>query len=339
MLVLMNSDHTEEQLQGVIDRINTLGYKSHVIPGAQSTAVGITGNSGPLDAASFENLPGVGKAVSISKPYKLAGRDFKHDDTIISVEGAATKIGPSTFAVMAGPCAVESEEQTVRIAKIVKEAGAHFLRGGAFKPRTSPYAFQGLGEEGLKILATARKESGLPVITEALDNASLELVAKYADVIQIGARNMQNFSLLKEAGKMKKPVMLKRGLSATIDEWLQSAEYLISEGNNQVFLCERGIRTFENRTRNTLDLNAVPVVQKLSHLPILVDPSHGTGVRDAVGPMAKAAAAVGANGVMLEVHDKPEEALCDGPQALSPTMFSDIVKDIRAIVEVLQSKT
>ena len=335
MLVLMNADHTPENLEGVVERIRSLGFKAHVIPGAQSTAVGITGNPGPLDPASFENLPGVGKAVSISKPYKLAGRDFKHEDTVIAVSGAAIKIGPGSFAVMAGPCAVENEEQTVRIAKIVKNAGAHFLRGGAFKPRTSPYAFQGLGEEGLKILSVARKETGLPVITEALDNRSLELVSEYADVIQIGARNMQNFSLLKEVGKLKKPVMLKRGLSATIDEWLQSAEYIISGGNEQVFLCERGIRTFENTTRNTLDLNAVPVIKKLSHLPILVDPSHGTGVRDAVGPMAKAAAAVGAGGVMLEVHDRPAEALCDGPQALSPEMFSDIVKDLRALGGVL----
>lgn len=338
MLVLMNSDHSDADLKGVISRIESLGFKAHVIPGAQSTAVGITGNSGPLDRGQFESLSGVHKAVSISKPYKLAGRDFQQEDTVITVAGTDTRIGADTFVVMAGPCAVESEEQTIRIAKAVKKGGAHFLRGGAFKPRTSPYSFQGLGEDGLKILKTARDETGLPVITEALDRASLELVADYADIIQIGARNMQNFSLLRDVGQLQKPVMLKRGLSATIDEWLQSAEYIISEGNKNVLLCERGIRTFENKTRNTLDLNAVPVVRRLSHLPILVDPSHGTGVRHAVCPMARAAAAVGASGVMVEVHDKPSEALCDGPQALSPEDFAGLVDDIRKIAEVVGSR-
>lgn len=335
MLVLMNADHSKQDLDAVVSRIESLGYKAHVIPGAQSTAVGVTGNAGPLNPRDFETLSGVGKAVSISKPYKLAGRDFKEGETIIEIEGTDTKIGADTFVVIAGPCAVESEEQTVRIAHAVKKAGAHFLRGGAFKPRTNPYSFQGLGEDGLKILATARTETGLPIITEALDTHSLELVAEYADIIQLGARNMQNFSLLKEIGKLKKPVMLKRGLSATLDEWLQSAEYIISEGNERVFLCERGIRTFSNHTRNTLDLNAIPVMQRLSHLPILVDPSHGTGVRDAVAPLSKAAAAVGAGGIMVEVHDTPEEALCDGPQALSPAHFEKLMKELRSIGEVL----
>ncbi|MFH2202662.1 MAG: 3-deoxy-7-phosphoheptulonate synthase [Elusimicrobiota bacterium] len=338
MLILLNADHTGTELTGIVRHIESKGFKAHVIPGAQSTAVGVTGNSGPLNPVEFENLPGVHKAVSISKPYKLAGRDFKHDDTVITIPGTKTRIGAGTFVIIAGPCAVESEEQTVRIARAVRDAGAHILRGGAFKPRTNPYSFQGLGEDGLKILATARAETGLPVITEALDGASLELAAKYADIIQIGARNMQNFSLLRRFGQLDKPVMLKRGPSATLDEWLQSAEYIISEGNANVILCERGIRTFLDHTRNTLDLNVVPIVRRLSHLPILVDPSHGTGVRDAVAPMARAAAAVGAGGIMVEVHDRPKEALCDGPQALSPEAFRTLVEELRAIGEALGFK-
>ena len=336
MLILMDGDHNKEQLATVVAKIKELGFKSHVLPGANSTAVGITGNSRPLDPRIFEQIQGVKQAILVTKPYKLAGRDFSSGDTVIAIAGSDIKIGGDAFTVMAGPCAVESEEQTVRIAKLVKQRGAHLLRGGAFKPRTSPYAFQGLGEEGLKILATAREETGLPIITEALDPKSLELVHKYADVIQIGARNMQNFALLKEAGKLDKPVMLKRGLSATIDEWLMSAEYIMSEGNKEVMLCERGIRTFSSHTRNTLDLNAVPVVQKLSHLPVIVDPSHGTGLRDKVAPLARAAAAVGANGVMIEVHDRPEEALCDGPQAMSPDSFEDLIDKLRRMGEVLE---
>jgi 3-deoxy-7-phosphoheptulonate synthase len=337
MLILMDHDHVEEQLTGVVKKIESLGFTAHVIPGADNTAIGITGNRGGLDARVFEVLPGVKQAIAVTKPYKLAGRDFKDGDTLITLETGHV-IGPGHFTVMAGPCAVESEEQTVRIAKKVKELGAHVLRGGAFKPRTSPYAFQGLGEEGLKHLATARKETGLPIITEALDPHSLELVAKYADIIQIGARNMQNFSLLREAGRCRKPVMLKRGLSATVDEWLQSAEYVLSEGNGDLMLCERGIRTFSSHTRNTLDLNAVPVVHKLSHLPVLVDPSHGTGLRDKVRPLARAAAAVGARGVMIEVHDRPAEALCDGPQAMPPEDFGALVKELGRLGEVLDYK-
>ncbi len=338
MLILMDADHNKEQLARVVAKIEELGFKPHVLPGANSTAVGITGNSRPLDPRIFEQIAGVKQAIVVTKPYKLAGRDFSSGDTRIAIGGSDVKIGGDFFVIMAGPCAVESEEQTVRIAKLVKERGAHLLRGGAFKPRTSPYAFQGLGEDGLKILATAREETGLPIITEALDPVSLNLVYKYADVIQIGARNMQNFALLKEAGKLDKPVMLKRGLSATIDEWLMSAEYIMSEGNKAVILCERGIRTFSSHTRNTLDLNAVPVVQKLSHLPVIVDPSHGTGLRDKVAPLARAAAAVGANGVMIEVHDRPEEALCDGPQAMSPDKFEHLVGQLRRMGEVLEYK-
>ena len=334
MLILMDADHKDKDLQGVVARIESLGFKAHVIPGANSTAVGVTGNPGPLDPRIFEVLPGVKQAIPVTKSYKLAGRDFKHGDTAVEI-APGLSIGAGRFVVMAGPCAVESREQTLRIARAVKAGGAHVMRGGAFKPRTSPYAFQGLGEEGLKILAEARDETGLPVVSEALDPTSLELVYKYADIVQIGARNMQNFALLKEAGRLDKPVLLKRGLSATIDEWLQSAEYLLAEGNPRVILCERGIRTFSSHTRNTLDLNAVPVAQKLSHLPVLVDPSHGTGLRDKVAPLARASAAVGAHGVIIEVHDRPKEALCDGPQALPPEDFAELVVVLKKLGGVL----
>ncbi|TBR26228.1 3-deoxy-7-phosphoheptulonate synthase [bacterium] len=334
MLILMDGEHTKANLAEVVARVEQLGFKAHVIPGANSTAVGVTGNPGPLDPRVFEVLPGVKQAIPVTKSYKLAGRDFQHGDSAVEIV-PGLKVGAGRFVVMAGPCAVESREQTLRIARQVKAGGAHVLRGGAFKPRTSPYAFQGMGEEGLKILAEARAETGLPVVSEALDPESLALVYKYADVIQIGARNMQNFALLKEAGKLDKPVLLKRGLSATVDEWLQSAEYLLSEGNKRVILCERGIRTFSSHTRNTLDLNAVPVAQKLSHLPVLVDPSHGTGLRDKVAPLAKASAAVGAHGVIIEVHDRPAEALCDGPQAMPPAEFAALVEVLKKLGGVL----
>jgi len=334
MLILMDGGCSKTDLSGVVARVEQLGFKAHVIPGANSTAVGVTGNPGPLDPRVFESLPGVKQAIPVTKSYKLAGRDFQHGDTAVEI-APGLKVGGSLFVVMAGPCAVESREQTLRIARQVKAGGAHVLRGGAFKPRTSPYAFQGMGEDGLKILAEARAETGLPVVSEALDPESLQLVYKYADIIQIGARNMQNFALLKEAGKLDKPVLLKRGLSATVDEWLQSAEYLLSEGNHRVMLCERGIRTFSSHTRNTLDLNAVPVAQKLSHLPVLVDPSHGTGVRDKVAPLAKASAAVGAHGLIIEVHDRPAEALCDGPQAMPPEEFAALVVTLKKLGGVL----
>ncbi len=329
MLILMSSDHTKKQLEGVLARVRSLRLKPHVIPGKNSVAVGITGNAGALDKALFEGLPGVREAVRVTRPYKLAGRDFKHEDTIVRCGGS--EIGGRNLVVIAGPCAVESEEQLLRIARAVKRAGAHMLRGGAFKPRTSPYAFQGLGREGLRMLATARRETGLAIVTEVLDQRSLDDVAEYADVLQVGARNMQNFALLKDLGKLKKPVMLKRGLSATLDEWLMSAEYLLSEGNDQVFLCERGIRAFSDHARNTLDLNVVPAVRELSHLPIIVDPSHATGVRARVAPMARAAAAAGAHGLMIEVHDRPDQALCDGPQALHPDDFARLMRDLAAI--------
>lgn len=339
MLIVMEGDFRPENLDGVLSAVKGAGYKAHVIPGAANTAVGITGNAGPVDPGLFEILPGVKQAIPVTKPYKLAGRDFRHADTVFTVprpeRGRAVEVGGETFAVMAGPCAVESEAQTLRIARAVAAAGAHFLRGGAFKPRTSPYAFQGLGEEGLKILAAARAETGLAVVTEVLDQRSVGLVAEYADVLQVGARNMQNFALLKEVGQARRPVLLKRGLSATIDEWLMSAEYILAEGNPDVILCERGIRTFSNHTRNTLDLNAVPVVRKLSHLPVFVDPSHGTGLRDKVVPLARAAAAVGAHGLMVEVHDRPDEALCDGPQAIAPSTFAGLMRDLAGMGPVL----
>ncbi len=333
MLIVMDAMHTDEQLQTVVKKIKGMGYKANVIPGAQNVAVGITGNPGALDPGAFEILPGVKQALRVTKPYKLSGRDFKHENTVFRLGKAS--MGGSQFVVIAGPCAVESEEQTLRIARLVARAGAHWLRGGAYKPRTSPYSFQGLGEEGLKILAAAREETGLPVVTEVLDQRSLEKVVEYVDALQIGTRNMQNFALLRDVGKAKKPVMLKRGFSATIDEWLQAAEYLLSEGTNDVFLCERGIRTFSSHTRNTLDLSAVPVVKQLSHLPIIVDPSHGVGARDKVLPLARAAAAVGAHGIMLDVHDRPEEALCDGPQALLPDQLTLLMRDLRAMGKAL----
>jgi 3-deoxy-7-phosphoheptulonate synthase len=334
MLILMASDHTKKQLADVLARVKKLKLKPHVIPGRQSVAIGITGNRGALDPHLFDTLPGVKDAVRVTKPYKLAGRDFKHGDTVIPVGKA--RIGGPGLVVIAGPCAVESESQLLRIAHAVKKAGAHMLRGGAFKPRTSPYAFQGLGKKGLKMLAKARKETGLPVVTEVLDQRSLGDVAEYADVLQVGARNMQNFALLKDLGKLRKPVMLKRGLSATLDEWLMSAEYLLSEGNAQLFLCERGIRAFSDHARNTLDLNVVPAVKELSHLPIIVDPSHATGVRSRVAPMARAAVAAGAHGLMIEVHDRPEQALCDGPQAMAPDAFATLMRELSAIAAVVE---
>lgn len=335
MLIVMDADHTEKQLEAVMEQIKKMGYQAHVLPGVNSTAIGVTGNPRPLDPAVFEVMPGVKEAIRVTKPYKLASRDFKHGNTLVHLKTGNVTIGGDDFVLIAGPCAVESLDQTLRIAREVKKAGAHILRGGAFKPRTSPYAFQGLGVQGLEILAAAREETGLPIITEALDQPSLEAVYKYADIVQIGARNMQNFSLLREAGRLDKPVMLKRGMSATIEEWLMAAEYILSEGNKEVILCERGIRTFSDHSRNTLDLNAVPVVQKLSHLPVLVDPSHATGLRDKVAPMSCAAAAVRAHGLMIEVHDRPDEALCDGAQALPPEQLEALIAQLRAMGRVL----
>lgn len=330
----MKLEHKKEDLDALINKIKAMKLTPNIIPGEQNVAIGITNNTAAIDPQEFIGLDGVKECVPITKPYKLSGRDFKKEDTIIKVKGAT--FGGNNFVVMAGPCAVESEDQTMRIARHCKEAGAHVLRGGAFKPRTSPYAFQGLEEEGLKILQKASKETGLPVISEALDLRSLELVNKYADIIQIGTRNMQNFKLLEEVGHLKKPVMLKRGFSATIDEWLAAAEYIMQNGNHQVILCERGIRSFDKHTRNLLDLAAVPVVQGLSHLPIVVDPSHGTGHKYLVNPMSRASLAVGANAIIVDVHDRPHEALCDGPQALSPDNITELVKTLKITANALK---
>lgn len=333
MLIVMEQGVSDEDIARVTARIEAMGYRAHPIPGSLRTAIGVTGNKGSLDPSEFEILPGVKMAIPVTQPYKLVSREVKHDDTQIEVAGRV--LGGGRFAVIAGPCAVESLEQTLAIAHAVKASGAHFLRGGAFKPRTSPYSFQGLGLEGLKILARAREETGLPVVSEALDTETLDMVAEYADVIQIGARNMQNFQLLKKAGRCRRPVLLKRGMSATLDELLMSAEYIASEGNYAIFLCERGVRTFSTHTRNTLDLSAVPAVKQQSHLPIIVDPSHGTGKRDKVAPLARAAVAVGADGIMIEVHDNPDRALSDGPQALLPAQFDRLMGEVRAIADLV----
>ena len=333
MLVVMRQDATSGEIQGVLRAVEARGFKAHAIPGSQRTAIGITGNKGAVDAPALESLPGVLEVIPVTHAYKLVSREVKTEDTVVDVGGV--KVGGRDLVVVAGPCAVESMDQTLTIARAIKEAGAHLLRGGAFKPRTSPYSFQGLGEEGLKILAEARQATGLPVITEALDSEGVDLVERYADAIQIGARNMQNFSLLKRAGRSRKPVVLKRGMAATLEEFLMSAEYILAEGNYQVILCERGVSTFSDFSRNTLDLAVVPAVKRLSHLPILVDPSHGTGRRDKVSPLSRAAAAVGADGLMIEVHHDPDRALSDGPQSITPQMFAELLADLRQIAPVI----
>jgi 3-deoxy-7-phosphoheptulonate synthase len=334
MLVIMKAGATEEQVRDVCARIVQMGYKAHPIPGATRTAIGITGNQGPVEAAMLEDMPGVGECVPVSKPYKLVARELKEEGTVVNL-GDGVIVGGQELAIIAGPCAIESRDQAFTIARYVQAAGAQLFRGGAYKPRTSPYSFQGLGEEGLKILSELRSEFGLKIVTEAVDNESLDLVERCADVIQIGARNMQNFSLLKRAGRAKKPVLLKRGLSATLDEFLMAAEYIMAEGNYQIILCERGVRTFADHTRNTLDLSVVPAVHRLSHLPILVDPSHGTGRREKVAPLSRAAIAVGADGLIIEVHHKPEQALSDGYQSLLPLQFEQLMGEIRQIAPIL----
>jgi 3-deoxy-7-phosphoheptulonate synthase len=335
MLVVMKAQATPEQIQAVCEHIVQLGFRAHPLPGAQRTAIGITGNKGEVDRGNLEELSGVAEVIRVSKPYKLASRDVKEEDTVIRFAGTDATIGGRNLAMVAGPCSIESREQAFAIAEQVTAAGAQFFRGGAFKPRTSPYVFQGLGLEALQIMAEIRERFGLRIVTEALDSESLALVAEWADVIQIGARNMQNFSLLKKAGKLRKPVLIKRGLSATLDEFLMAAEYVMSEGNYQVILCERGVRTFTDHTRNTLDLSIIPAVQRLSHLPILVDPSHGTGRRDSVLPMARAAVASGADGILVEVHNQPEKALSDGPQSIYPEQFVRMMDEIEQIAPVV----
>ena len=336
MLVVMRSQAAAGDVARVCARIESLGFRAHVLPGAERTAIGITGNHGPVDPAEFESLPGVAEAIRVSKPYKLVSREVKPDDTVVEIAGVP--IGGPDLAICAGPCSVESREQILATARAVKAAGGQLLRGGAYKPRTSPYAFQGLGEEGLKYLAEARDATGLGIVTEAIDVEVFDLVELYADCIQIGARNMQNFSLLRRAGRSRKPILLKRGMSSTLEEFLMAAEYILSEGNYQVVLCERGVRTFADHTRNTLDLSVVPAVKTLSHLPIIVDPSHGTGKRDKVHPMALAAVAAGAAGLIVEVHPHPDRALTDGFQTLDPEQFLQMSEDCRAISNLLRSR-
>jgi 3-deoxy-7-phosphoheptulonate synthase len=335
MLVVMKAQASEEQVRAVCDKIESLGYRAHPIPGASRTAIGITGNKGAMEPGTLEEMSGVQDVIAVTKPYKLVSRDIKEEDTIIRFAGSDGSFGGRDLGIVAGPCAIESREQAFAVGERVAKAGARFFRGGAYKPRTSPYAFQGLGEEGLKIMAEIRSRFGLRIITEAIDNESLELVAEYADVIQIGARNMQNFSLLKKAGRLRKPVLLKRGMSATLEEFLMAAEYILSEGNYEVILCERGVRTFADHTRNTLDLSIVPAVQRLSHLPIVVDPSHGTGKRNKVTPLSRASVAVGADGLIVEVHNQPDKALSDGMQSLYPEQFEELMTQVRQIAVVV----
>ena len=335
MLVVMQAQATEEQVRAVCQKIESLGYRAHSMPGAQRTAIGITGNKGEVESGTLEEMPGVQEVIRVSKPYKLVSRDTKPDNTVIKFPNSRATIGGPDLAIIAGPCGIETRDQAFKIAERVARAGAQFFRGGAYKPRTSPYSFQGLGEEGLKIMAEIRDRFGLLIVTEAVDYESLDLVDQYADVIQIGARNMQNFSLLKRAGRARKPVLLKRGLSATLEEFLMAAEYIMSEGNYNIVLCERGVRTFADHTRNTLDLSIVPAVQRLSHLPIIVDPSHGTGKRNKVTPLSRAAVAVGADGLMVEVHHDPDHALSDGMQSLFPDQFDALMAQVRQIAAVL----
>jgi 3-deoxy-7-phosphoheptulonate synthase len=337
MLVVMQSHATEEQVRAVCKRIESLGLKAHPMPGSLRTAIGITGNKGAIDLGVLESMPGVVECIPVSKPYKLVSRDTKEEDTILRIPTPSGDVivGGQHVALVAGPCAVETEEQCLAIAERVRKSGARLFRGGAYKPRTSPYSFQGLGESGLKILSKVREKFGFGIVTEAIDSESLDLVEEYSDVIQIGARNMQNFSLLKRAGRAKKPVLLKRGMSATLDEFLMAAEYILSEGNYNVMLCERGVRTFSDFSRNTLDLAVVPAVKKRSHLPILVDPSHGTGKRHKVLPLSRAAVAVGADGLLIEVHHEPDKALSDGMQSILPEEFAVLANEMRQIAAVL----
>lgn len=330
----MKPDASGNDIARVIEVIEKLGFRGHVMPGETRTAIGITGNRGAVDPAHFENLPGVADAIRVTKPYKLISSDLKPERSVIRVGNSS--IGNGSFAMIAGPCAVENANQVFAVAEIVAASGAKFFRGGAFKPRTSPYAFQGLGEDGLKILAEVRDRYGLNVVTEAMDERGIDLVEKYGDCIQIGARNMQNFSLLKYAGQTRKPILLKRGLSATLDEFLLAAEYIMAEGNYDVILCERGIRTFADHARNTLDISIVPAVRRLSHLPIIIDPSHSSGHNYMVGPLARAGVAVGADGLIIEVHPCPAEALCDGAQALTPEQFTELNSHVIRLFEILR---
>ena len=336
MLVVMEQGATAEQIEKVVGVIEEKGCTARTIPGGDRVSIGVLNNKGPVDAALFIGLPGVKDAVPITKPYKLVSRESKPEDTL--VKAGDVTIGNGALTIIAGPCAIENEDQAMIIAEKVKASGAHLFRGGAFKPRTSPYSFQGLGEKGLKILARVRETTGMPVVTEVMDEGTFDLVEHYADIVQIGTRNMQNFSLLKRAGASHRPIMLKRGMAATIEEWLMAAEYVMARGNHQVILCERGVRTFVHHSRNTLDLSALPVVQKESHLPIVVDPSHAAGRRDQVLPLSRAAAAANTHGLMVEVHHQPERALSDGAQSLYPEQFALLCDQVMAIFNVCSGR-
>ncbi|MBS3759110.1 MAG: 3-deoxy-7-phosphoheptulonate synthase [Desulfobacterales bacterium] len=335
MLIVMRRDAGEEQIGGVIRELEAKGYEARPIPGGDRVSIAVLFNKEPVDATWAQELPGVKEAITVTRPFKLVSRETKPEDTVVSV--GDVKIGAQGMVTIAGPCAIESEDQAMVIAERVKAAGAAIFRGGAFKPRTSPYSFQGLGEAGLKILERVRQTTGMPVVTEVMDLVCFDMVEVYADIVQIGTRNMQNFSLLRRAGQSKRPVLLKRGMSATVEEWLMAAEYIMAEGNPNVILCERGVRTFVRHSRNTLDFSAVPVVQRESHLPIIVDPSHAAGFRDQVMPLARAAAAVSAHGVMVEVHNEPEKAKSDGVQSLYPDQFEVLCRQMRAIYDVFQA--
>ncbi len=330
MLIVMHRNATQKQIGAIMKAVEKLGFMASSIPGSERTAIGVLGNKGYVDDLSIRDLPGVKDVIHVSKPYKMVSRDFHPRPTVIKIGGVEIGEGRPPVTI-AGPCAVESEEQILKTARAVKAAGAEMIRGGAFKPRTGPYTFQGLKEEGLKLLALAKEETGLPIVSEVMATENVELVARYVDVLQVGARNMQNFDLLREVGRIRKPVFLKRGLSATIEEFLAAAEYILAEGNPHVILCERGIRTFETSTRNTLDLSVVCIIHELSHLPVVVDPSHATGKRSLVPPMAKAALMAGANGIMVEVHPEPEKALSDGPQSLTIPGFEKLMEEIKQI--------
>jgi 3-deoxy-7-phosphoheptulonate synthase len=334
MLIVMRHGAPDDDIQRVVAAIEEMGYQARPMPGRQRTTVGLVGNDGRVDGSRLAALPGVQEIIHVTKPYKQVSREWKPDTTVVRLPNGLS-IGGDDIVVMAGPCSVESEAQILEAARTVREAGATILRAGAFKPRSSPYSFQGLGRKGLKLLAKAREETGLLIVTEAMDPEEMDLVAEVADIVQIGARNMQNYSLLKHAGRSGKPVLLKRGISATITELLLSAEYVLAEGNPNVILCERGVRGFDPATRNLFDLSAIPVVKHLSHLPIIADPSHGTGHRDMVPPMARAAAAGGADGLLIEVHPNPDRALSDGAQSLYPEQFERVMREIRSIVEVI----